>query len=65
MDTEETRLCARLNEFALPRAIVDYEAKRFVAWNGRFLTLTGYSEEELQNLEPGKVLLLGSDSELE
>jgi len=65
METEEPRLCVRLNEFALPRAIVDYEAQRFVAWNGRFLALTGYSEEELQTIEPAKVLLLGSDSDLE
>ena len=53
------KLCVYLNEFALPRAIVDFERQRFVAWNTRFLARTGYSEEEIRTLEAGKALLLG------
>ena len=41
--------CAVLNEFALPRAIVDFERHSFVAWNQRFLEWTGYSEDELKS----------------
>lgn len=42
-----------LDEFALPRAIVDFEHHSFVAWNSRFLERTGFPEEELKssNLE--------------
>src|SRR5260370_40772548 len=57
--TEMQKLCAHLNEFALPRAIVDFDRQRFVAWNTRFLARTGYSEEEIKTLEPGKAILLG------
>src|SRR3981081_1557216 len=53
------KLCVYLNEFALPRAIVDFDRQRFVAWNTRFLARTGYSEEEIKTLEPGKAILLG------
>lgn len=53
------KLCVYLNEFALARAIVDFDRQRFVAWNTRFLARTGYSEEEIKTLEPGKAILLG------
>ena len=43
------QFCAVLNEFALPRAIVDFERHSFVAWNSKFLELTGYSEEEIKS----------------
>jgi hypothetical protein len=34
LSTEKlTEVCAILNEFALPRAIVDFERHSFVAWN--------------------------------
>ena len=60
MDTTEMqKLCDSLNEFALPRAIVDFNTQRFVAWNTRFLARTGYSEEEIKTLETGKAILLG------
>ena len=43
------QFCAVLNEFALPRAIVDFERDSFLAWNSKFLELTGYSEEEIKS----------------
>lgn len=57
------RLCARLEEFALPWAIVDYDNRRFVAWNKGFLDRTGYSADEIRVLEPRTIILLGSDTE--
>jgi PAS domain-containing protein len=47
-----------LNEFALPRAIVDFERGSFVAWNKRFLERTGYSEDELKSAKPEELLTL-------
>jgi PAS domain len=47
--------CAVLNEFALPRAIVDFERDAFVAWNPKFLELTGYSEDEIKSAKPGEL----------
>ena len=44
--------CAVLNEFALPRAIVDFDRRSFVAWNSRFLERTGYSEDEIKSAKP-------------
>jgi hypothetical protein len=60
MDTEEMqKLCVHLNEFALPRAVVDFDRRHFVAWNKRFLARTGYSEEEIKALDPGKTIIEG------
>lgn len=55
-------LCVHLNEFALPRAIVDLDRQRFVAWNTRFLARTAYSEAELETLDSGKVILTGDSA---
>ena len=46
--------CAVLNEFALPRAIVDFERDAFVAWNSKFIEQTGYSEDEIKSAKPGE-----------
>jgi hypothetical protein len=51
-------LCAVLNEFALARAIVDFERRSFVAWNPKFLEQTGYSEDEIKSAELAELLLL-------
>jgi len=51
------KLCVHLNEFDLPRAIVDFDRKRFVAWNQKFLALTGYSEEDIKALGPESIIL--------
>lgn len=50
--------CAVLNEFALPRAILDFEHRSFVAWNQTFLEQIGYSQEELKSAKLGEVLTL-------
>jgi signal transduction histidine kinase len=57
------RLFARLGEFALPGAVVDYDHQCFVAWNEAFLDRTGFSAEEIRVLEPRTIILLGSDTE--
>lgn len=51
--------CAVLNEFALPRAIVDFERRCFIAWNRRFLEQTGYSEDEIRSVKPEELLTFG------
>jgi hypothetical protein len=45
-----------LNEFALPRAIVDFERHSFVAWNLRFLEHTGFSENEVKTSRADELL---------
>jgi hypothetical protein len=52
-------LCAVLNEFALPRAIVDFERHSFVAWNPRFLEHTGFSEDEMKTSRAKELLTFG------
>jgi hypothetical protein len=54
-----TELCAVLNEFGLPRAIVDFERNRFVAWNQRFLEQTGLSEDEIKSAKPEDLIAFG------
>ncbi|MGA8655864.1 MAG: hypothetical protein WB586_06915 [Chthoniobacterales bacterium] len=48
-----------MNEFALPRAIVDLERHSFVAWNPRFLEHTGFLEDELKTSKPDELLTFG------
>ena len=55
-DDEVAKLCAHLDDFALPRAVVDSPGKRFVGWNKTFLARTGFTEDELRNLEPGQII---------
>ena len=56
---EIARLGRNLDEFALPRALVDFTRQRFVAWNQTFLARTGYSEEEIRALKPEHLILQG------
>ena len=51
--------CAVLNEFALPRAIVDFDRRSFVAWNSKFLEQTGFSEDEMKSSKPEELLIFG------
>ena len=51
--------CAVLNEFALPRAIVDFERHSFVAWNSKFLERTGFSEDEMKSSRLDELLTFG------
>lgn len=53
------KLCAILNEFALPRAIVDFERRTMLAWNPSFLEQTGYSEGEIKSARPEELLIFG------
>jgi PAS domain-containing protein len=52
-------LCAALNRFALPRAIVNFEQGSFVAWNPKFLEQTGLSEEEIKAVQLEELLTIG------
>jgi hypothetical protein len=52
-------LCAVLNDFGLPRAVVNLESRAFVAWNPKFLEYTGCSDDELRSLKLEEVLTLG------
>jgi hypothetical protein len=51
--------CAVLNEFALPRAILDFDHQTFMAWNSRFLEETGFSEDEMKSSTWEELLTLG------
>jgi hypothetical protein len=51
--------CTVLNEFALPRAIVDFDRDSFVAWNSKFLQQTGFSEGEMKSSKPEELLVFG------
>jgi hypothetical protein len=53
------QLCAVLNEFALPRAIVDFDRHSFVAWNPKFLEHTGLSEDEVRTSKAEELLTFG------
>ncbi len=52
-------LCAVLNGFALPRAVVDFDKGAFVAWNPKFLERTGYSEDEIKSARPEELITFG------
>jgi hypothetical protein len=52
-------LCAALDKYRLPRAIVRVETRSFVAWNKPFLTLTGFSGDKLANLNAQDWVVLG------
>jgi hypothetical protein len=43
------QLVSLLNEFSLPRAVVDFEKDTFVAWNSRFIDHTGFTENEVKS----------------
>jgi hypothetical protein len=49
-----------LNEFSLPRAVLDFEEHSFVAWNSKFLEHTGFSENEVKSSKPEDLLTLGN-----
>jgi hypothetical protein len=53
------QVCAVLNEFALPRAIVNFERRTFVAWNPKFLERTGFTEDEMKSSKPEELLIFG------
>jgi hypothetical protein len=51
------KLCYHLNEFALARAVVDFDHHRFVAWNQRFLSRTGYSQQQIKAIRSDKIIV--------
>jgi hypothetical protein len=52
-------LCAALDGFALPRAILNFEEGSFVAWNPKFLEQIGLSAEEIKTAQLEDVLTVG------
>jgi hypothetical protein len=53
------QLVTLLNEFSLPRAVVDFEQHSFVAWNSKFLEHTRFTENEMKSSKPEDLLTLG------
>ena len=50
LDAGAYSYCAALDNYRLPRAIVHVKNRSFVAWNRTFLSLTGYSDDQLWGL---------------
>jgi signal transduction histidine kinase len=48
-----------LNEFSLPRAVVDFGRHSFVAWNSKFLEYTGFNGNEMKSSKPEDLLTFG------
>jgi hypothetical protein len=61
-DAELLQLCGQLEQFGLPRAIVDFDKNRFVAWNKSFVEQTGYSDSEIRQISPKHVVLQGASN---
>jgi hypothetical protein len=53
------QLVSLLNEFSLPRAVVDFEKNSFVAWNSKFRDHTGFTENEIKSSKLEDLLTLG------
>ena len=53
------QLVSLLNEFSLPRAVVDFEKDSFVAWNSRFRDHTGFTENDIKSFKLEDLLTLG------
>ena len=52
--------CAALDKYRLPRAIVHVENRSFVAWNRAFLSLTGFSDDQVWSLNAKDCVTLGN-----
>lgn len=52
-------ICGALNEFQLPRAIAHLGTDHFIAWNERFRSLAGYTNEALQLASFKELVVLG------
>jgi hypothetical protein len=62
-DAEELlQLCGNLEQFGLPRAIVDFDKNRFIAWNKSFVEQTGYSDSEIRQVSPKHIVLQGTSN---
>ena len=61
LSTENSQqLVSLLNEFSLPRAVLDFEKHSFVAWNSKFLDHTGFTENEMKSSKVEDLLTLGA-----
>jgi hypothetical protein len=58
--TNSRTLCAALDKYRLPRAIVRIEKRSFVAWNRAFLSLTGFSDDRLWSVNAEDIVTLGN-----
>jgi PAS domain-containing protein len=56
---EAMLICRALNEFQLPRAIAHLGTDHFIAWNERFRSLAGYTNEALQLARFKELVVLG------
>jgi hypothetical protein len=52
-------ICGALSEFQLPRAIAHLGTDHFIAWNERFRSLAGYTNEALQLASFKELVVLG------
>ena len=52
--------CAALDNYRLPHAIVHVQNCSFVAWNRAFLSLTGFSDDQLWSLNAKDCITLGN-----
>ena len=60
LDAEACSCCTALDNYRLPRAIVDVENFSFVAWNRAFLSLTGFSDDQVWSLNAKDCITLGN-----
>ena len=56
--SELQQLCLTLDKFGLSVAIADFNRHHFIAWSTALLAQTGFSESEMQILNPQDVILL-------
>jgi hypothetical protein len=50
------QICSVLDELALPRALVNSQLDRFVAWNPHFLNVLNIREEEIGTVTASEVV---------
>jgi hypothetical protein len=60
LEAEPYSCCASLDNYRLPRAIVHVKNRSFVAWNKTFLSLTGFSDDQLWSLNAKDCITLGN-----
>src|SRR5215475_14508291 len=60
LDAAASSCCTALDGYRLPPAIVHVENLSFVAWNRAFLSLTGFSDDQLWSLNAKDCITLGN-----
>ena len=56
MVEEPREICAALDRFRIPAAVVEMRQDRFIAWNSRFQQKGGLSMDELDHGHPSKLM---------